>query len=561
MKKLWLYILPIVVWACSIDPTYFDCLTKKITTEQYKVNGAFYMYDFNKDKKLQRSDWIYVNLENGRVYQLLGDSPSINNAFGWKRLYSWPSDLDPVNDINGLFVFIDFKMDQTTNFSWIYIALTGNSPKIYKLMGASANGNFIYLDLDCDGRADPLPDITITNFISPSENQVPLPGVPQSTSDNYYISFGYTGATPLQCSSVSSSWGSSSSMNSGGATSSLSSTGWSSSASTMPQIPYRWSNFPQPEGCPNVLDKSFFHVTQTDNFGEKAYVMVQNGREFWCKYYGDSNGAPIKDEVVYEWMSQDLIAKNGYHKIWYKSGELFLVEKFQMGYLEDKSYTLYKSGNIAHQVPYKNDKADGRELYYDPIGNVVNCFIVQDDYAKGFCSYKTPHQNASALYQNRAKIHWSRWPEPEYCPKTFNSSALPEPNGNNGVFDFTANAKDGTLYYFIHLSGDNYVGCRYYESGDIAEESDFIYDNTVEVLNWNGISKSWLADGRLFFVNTYVNNTLQGYTDIYSENGLLLGNLIYVNNKAEGKFTIYDQIGNIMFCEMYKHDEVVAPCN
>ena len=546
MKKLLLLLIPWILWACSIDANYYDCLIKKITTGEYKVNGAFYQYDFNKDGRIQKSDWIYIALSTQEIYQLLGNPPTSSNAFGWKRLHTLPNDID-LQNVSGLFIYLNFSMDQNSAFSWLYLGFFGNNAYLFKLMGASPNGDFIYLDLDCDGVPDPLPDIAIKDFIAPSQNQnqISLPGVTnnQNGGSDFYISFTYTGSTPLQCSMTTNS------------------TGGSSSTTAFPKIPYRWSNFPQPQGCPSRLQRSLFDDEGRDEFEEKVYIVFKDPKEYWCKYYEDREGAPIKDEVVYEWMSQDLIAKNGYHKIWYRSGELFLVEKYQMGYLEGKSYTLYKSGNIAHQVPCKNNKADGRELYYDPKGNIVNCFIVQDDYAKGLCTYKAPHQNAYVLYQNRAKIHWSRWPDPQYCPKTFNSSALPEPNGNNGVFDFTANAKDGTVYYFIHLSGDNYVGCRYYESGDIAEESDFIYDNTVEVLNWNGISKSWLADGRLFFVNTYVNNTLQGYTDIYSENGLLFGNLIYINGKAEGKFNIYDQIGNIMFCEMYKHDEVVAPCN
>ncbi len=540
MKKLIVFIFPLLVWACSVDMNYYECLIKKITERQYRVNGAFYQYDFNRDGQIQRDDWIYIDLTTKEVYQLLGNPPSNNNAFGWRRLTELPADLN-LENVSGLFIYLDFSLDQNRAFSWIYLGFFGNDAYLFKLMGASANGDFVYLDLDCDGLPDPLPDIAVKDFFVPNQNQFSLPGVTsQSSSSDFYISFEYVGSAPLQCDMT----GNASSGN--------------SSTVILPDIPYRWSNFPQAEGCPVVLTQSFFDGTQVDEFSEKVYVIQRYPKEYWCKYYSDSEGAPIKDETVYEWMSSDMVVKNGFHKIWYRSGELFSVDRYEMGYYEGISYTLYRDGKVAHQLEYKNGKAEGKGLFFDPNGRIVNCYLLQNDYVVDFCEYKALHQNAYSLYQSRAKIHWSSWPEPEYCPKKLNSSALPQPNSS---FDFSSKTESGTVYYFIHLSGDNYVGCRYYDSGDIAEESDFIYNNSAQVLNWNGISKSWLADGRLFFVETYVNNRLQGYTDLYSENGLLLGNMMYISNKAQGNFNIYDQDGNVMFCEEYKNDTLVAPCD
>lgn len=135
---------------------YVQDLEKFLVQKQrFVVNGIFYMYDFNQDNKIARSDWIYLSDDDGNAYQLLGVPLAPNNAFGWLALDYFPDDLDFEN-FSGLFVYIKYPGDPQKFFSWLYVMLDGS---VYKLMGATPNGNFVYLDIDNDGRPDPLPDI------------------------------------------------------------------------------------------------------------------------------------------------------------------------------------------------------------------------------------------------------------------------------------------------------------------------------------------------------------------------------------------------------------------
>lgn len=225
MKKLCMLLFSIVIgWACSIDQNYLDCLTKYVTSKPFKVNGVFYQYDFNHDGVLQRSDWIYIDLSNYKIYQLLGNPPSPNDAFGWKEIANIPQDLD-LDNVSGFFIYLGFPLDPQTNFSWIYMALTPNNVYLFKLIGSSPQGDFVYLDLNCDGWGDPLPDIVLTSFDVPNQNQssslLPLPGTQtqSNNSNDIMATFAYTGNYSLQC-------------NMGGGLSSSGGMGFSSSSST-----------------------------------------------------------------------------------------------------------------------------------------------------------------------------------------------------------------------------------------------------------------------------------------------------------------------------------------
>ncbi len=145
--------------------SYVDALVGFLHQKSFRINGFFYMYDFNKNGRIERNDWIYIsNTPNPLFFRLMGRTPTSDDAFGWLRLASLPSDLDRQKPA-GYFIKIDFPLDYTlygkrhaSAFSWIYI--TQN--RVYKLMGAKPNHDFDYLDIDGDGRPDPLPIAGIT---------------------------------------------------------------------------------------------------------------------------------------------------------------------------------------------------------------------------------------------------------------------------------------------------------------------------------------------------------------------------------------------------------------
>ncbi|BCD62356.1 hypothetical protein NitYY0826_C1232 [Nitratiruptor sp. YY08-26] len=144
----------------AAESSYVVDLINFLQQKSFKINGLFYQYDFEKDGKQDRSDWLYItNDKKRRPYRLMGKPPTDKDAFGWLLLPRIPQDLH-LNKPSGYFVKIDFPKDyelygqkHASAFSWIYI--TQN--RVYKLMGAKQNHDFDYLDIDGDGHPDPLP--------------------------------------------------------------------------------------------------------------------------------------------------------------------------------------------------------------------------------------------------------------------------------------------------------------------------------------------------------------------------------------------------------------------
>ncbi len=158
MKKLVLgsIITAAALFGATADPTYVQELKQHIMTQTFTVNGKFYAYDFGKDGQLDPNDWIYVSTETGKAYRLLATTPNDTNAFGFAPV-ELPTDL--AADPNGYFIQLNFPLDQDQRFSWVYASKEG---KIYKLMGATEQNTFDYLDIDGNGTPDPLPNITFT---------------------------------------------------------------------------------------------------------------------------------------------------------------------------------------------------------------------------------------------------------------------------------------------------------------------------------------------------------------------------------------------------------------
>ncbi len=144
--------------AMSAPRGYVETLQHCLANKTYQINGKFYAYDFEHDGAIDPNDWLYISTKTGKAYRLMGRTPTDNDVFGWLPLTQIPQDID-VNNPSGYFIYINFPQDMelfhTNAFSWVYVT----DEKVYKLMGATAQHTFDYLDIDGDGTPDPLPGI------------------------------------------------------------------------------------------------------------------------------------------------------------------------------------------------------------------------------------------------------------------------------------------------------------------------------------------------------------------------------------------------------------------
>ncbi|MEA2111068.1 MAG: hypothetical protein U9P71_03360, partial [Campylobacterota bacterium] len=105
-----------------------------LNTKTYSVSGSFAAYDFaGVDAAF---DWAFVTPKND-VYQLQGNAPSANDAFGWKQVY-----VNPDEPAWYMAYLDDWDGDGNSKYDWI---LVGNGfDAVYKLEGVTATGNFSY---------------------------------------------------------------------------------------------------------------------------------------------------------------------------------------------------------------------------------------------------------------------------------------------------------------------------------------------------------------------------------------------------------------------------------
>ncbi len=115
----------------------------------WPIDGVVYIYDFDHDGAIDYNDWIYQDLHTHSFYRILGKQSTSDNLFGLLKMDQTP----PSKTKIGYFIHISMPHEDP-RYSWIYIDKSGH---IYKLQGATQNGFFKYLDIDGDGKADPLP--------------------------------------------------------------------------------------------------------------------------------------------------------------------------------------------------------------------------------------------------------------------------------------------------------------------------------------------------------------------------------------------------------------------
>ncbi len=143
-----------ILFTLSLFGGYVDDLKQYLLEKSFRINGTFYLV---QDEG--KSIWVFASLNsNGQfngLYELMGERPSPQNPFGWKRI---DHAIDMVHaKTMGYFIYIDFPKDEGRSrlYSWIFVDIQG---RMYKLADQK-NGYFHYLDIDKDGTPDAISDL------------------------------------------------------------------------------------------------------------------------------------------------------------------------------------------------------------------------------------------------------------------------------------------------------------------------------------------------------------------------------------------------------------------
>ena len=115
-----------------------------IAKRDFEIFGTFGMYDF--DGVDNAFDWVFTTID-GLSYQLLGNTPTSDDVFGWKKA-------DIVAPEAAWYMFkveSDIDGDGLSIFDWILVSTDMKNKAAYKLSGVSELGGFEYSDrLDVD---------------------------------------------------------------------------------------------------------------------------------------------------------------------------------------------------------------------------------------------------------------------------------------------------------------------------------------------------------------------------------------------------------------------------
>jgi len=134
LKKIAIVIMLLGMFINSVA----DEVSSAIQGKTYAIDGSFGQHDFmGADSAF---DWAFTFFANDTTYQLRGNEPSMNDFFGWKVV-----DIPTPAAVFYMFALgSDVDGDGSQRFDWVI--LDPASKRVYKLAGATDEGNFRYSD-------------------------------------------------------------------------------------------------------------------------------------------------------------------------------------------------------------------------------------------------------------------------------------------------------------------------------------------------------------------------------------------------------------------------------
>jgi len=120
---------------------------------KYAITGYFAQYDFDNNGKIDKSDWTFTFAKAPGTYQLLGDLENGIGVFKWKKVNVTPNEPS--------FYMVNYDPNDT-KFGWILFQkdTNNNCTAVYKLAGQNPDTKAFSYDVDGDGKADKLTNLT-----------------------------------------------------------------------------------------------------------------------------------------------------------------------------------------------------------------------------------------------------------------------------------------------------------------------------------------------------------------------------------------------------------------
>ncbi len=116
----------------------YSALEDLLLSKAHSVDGTFGAYDFTPTGDKGKFDWAFTT-SSGKSYQLLGNAPSDDNAFGWAI-----ADIVAPEAVWSMFSLDIDGNGKIGKFEWILVGT--NFQAVYKLDGTSEDGSFDYSD-------------------------------------------------------------------------------------------------------------------------------------------------------------------------------------------------------------------------------------------------------------------------------------------------------------------------------------------------------------------------------------------------------------------------------
>ncbi len=113
-----------------------------VSGKVFHFKGVFSQYQFFNEEEKQYKNWAYLDLESGDIYQLLANSPTQDDVFGWEKR----TDIAANRLERNWYMFTaDIDGDGAQGaFEWIVVSADPKENRAYKLVGANTKGSFMY---------------------------------------------------------------------------------------------------------------------------------------------------------------------------------------------------------------------------------------------------------------------------------------------------------------------------------------------------------------------------------------------------------------------------------